>query len=575
METNSNTYLVEFNLSDIDDNKLFVLKDGYKINNDNTSLINRITINHTLLDNNKTHLINVFLLIKSNIKSLVCSFDDNDCQVSKAKTYNPNQTVENYIMKNNVILIKLLTVDKSINYFLFVTEREIYLHSIHDIKNCKLLMNFDNLGEIKDVFVNDANSKTMIILVENNILIEIEINYNDLPQFTNHINSIVDYFKSGKLDKSKYNLSKFNSSIIRSLSYKVIEPLDSKSLFKSIIIFEKDIVPINIIFRPLDKGNFVVSFQNAIAGVFDLKTKGLVCVYKTMFGNIISMNYSFDGRLLALGCEDDNAYIIDAERNALLYSLQGHNNYVSSLVFTEKVEEEIETNTKTRSNNLFSSNKSNIKSKEMKIYTEEIDLNELLSNYDNLKTQDKTNLTNNQIQNITAGSIIAPRKSKIVSNKNLVFIMNDSPKRKKTIMTYLLYSSSFDGTIATWQIDNIIDKEYINKNNYFPRESVKEENSIDSNLKTVLLDISKNNTIRSLSIIKVCNAQIYNLYVNDNFLLYLAKMNNHITDIYFRMFYASQVKEIKSIESKIDDTLDKSVSASQQSSAVKIKRDRK
>ena len=169
METKSNNYLVEFNLSDIDHEKLFILKDGYKINNDNTSLINRITISHTLSDDSKNHLINVFLLIKSNIKSLICSYDDKDCQLSKAKTYNPNQIVENYIMNNNVILIKLLTVAKSVNYFLFVTEREIYLHSIHDIKNCKLLLNINNLGEIKNIFVNEQNSKTMIILVDKNM----------------------------------------------------------------------------------------------------------------------------------------------------------------------------------------------------------------------------------------------------------------------------------------------------------------------------------------------------------------------------------------------------------------------
>ena len=52
------------------------------------------------------------------------------------------------------------------------------------------------------------------------------------------------------------------------------------------------------------------------------------------------MEYSNDGKLLGLGAESDEVYIIDAETNSYLYCFEGHKNYISSIIFDEPLSNE-------------------------------------------------------------------------------------------------------------------------------------------------------------------------------------------------------------------------------------------
>jgi hypothetical protein len=69
--------------------------------------------------------------------------------------------------------------------------------------------------------------------------------------------------------------------------------------------------------------------------IFHYESKIQIAEFKCNYGNFITIEYSSDGKLLGLGSECDEAYIIDAETHNYLYCFEGHKNFVSSIKFDE------------------------------------------------------------------------------------------------------------------------------------------------------------------------------------------------------------------------------------------------
>lgn len=579
---NKSSHLTEFTLSGSELEFEFKQIESYKISADSVSLRNKIVM---FEDNTKYkddfYNSKIFLLIeshsKSSIKTIVCSYNKDDCVIASPKTFNVNSILQEAILCKNVKSLKVISnpIQNNNNYLVVATHKEIYLHSIDDFKDCKSILNIQKLGTISDMFVeyitegNETKARLQVIINENIIL---EIDPFSVENSQNFID-LNNYFQSGKLDPIKYSIRKFTATSIfcSFLPYSVILNIDKSKYFKSLIIFENPVNPHNFAIR---KGNeesqhqFTVSFSGGLAGVFHYESKTLVCIYKTSFGGIKCIRYSSDGKILAIGCEDDHAYIIDAEKNLLIYALAGHSNYVTGLCFDANIEEEAES--------CPSKTFSKLKSvDERKISIEKVDIKDYLIELNGLSNNDLSKLASKDFQLINDKMFSDTRKSKILSNKNLMNFMNECPNKPKTINSYLLYSAGLDGCLATWQIDVILEKNYINKSNYVQPESLKESNKLDTKLKTVLLDVSSENVIKSLEMVKVSPAQIYSLKVHKNFLVYLAKMNNRYSDVYLRMFYTKSNKSV--LRSKDNDESKSTepslnLTKSQQSSGIKIKK---
>jgi hypothetical protein len=264
----------------------------------------------------------------------------------------------------------------------------------------------------------------------------------------------------------------------------------------------------------------------------------MISLFKTAYGNVISMNYSKDGRLLAMGCEDDNIYIADAENNSLLYTLQGHENYVSSVCFEDKYEE----NKLDQASSIsLHKNKISKPKNDIKIYKEQIDLDEFIENLSEINLNNEVNINH-----------VNKKSSKInLSSKNLTYSEFDF------INNYSLFSASFDGSIATWQVEYSYNKIFKNKNNSFTLNNINKPNMLDSYLKIISLEACRENLITPISHAKVCPVQIYHMMIVNNLLIYLAKTNHDVSNIYFRIFF-SKINQEKDKDKNIENNPDNS-----------------
>lgn len=524
--------------------------DNYQITSD-IPLENKICYS-TLCDIQKDlNSINFLVLIDSTFRLIMCNYNSSDYHVSKDQEYIINHKIEDRL--SQLSLVKMIYSKALSNTFIFLaTKTEIFFQALDNIKSFTQILNLENIGTITDMYcfeildIDNLNnylgsSKIVLFVVINNKIIIELLPFSKTQEIVNSSHFII--FEQGKIDKKKYNKYSFISQYDFDFTpYQVIKNLDETKLFQSLITFESSVLPLQIIFRPggkKGKNNYCINFENGFLGVFHYETHALVSIYKTSYGNICSINFSQNGKLLVLGCEDDNIYIADAESNSLLYCLQGHDNYVSSVCFEAKCKDiEVVPDS--------------IKSKETTIskYQDKIDMRELFENINqiNLDLPLDVNILNKN------------RSSKFFSNKNLRFL-----NKPHICSSYSLFSSSYDGTIATWQIDHTYDPDFVNPKNYYKIES--EINKLDNILKTVSLDLSKEKLLTPISKLKVSNTPIFHMTIINNVLIYLGKHNHDNKCISFRLFFSKISKELH-YENLINQT-----TAVTNSTPVKYKQD--
>lgn len=392
------------------------------------------------------------------------------------------------------------------------------------------------MGKIDSVsFIETLMKKDpgiIYVVVNGNILIEIKnIDSGELIRES----ILIEYFKTGKLDSKRFRHYEFKTFGFSSflMPYKVLNSLDPKKYIQSLICFKEDISIIKIVGRPGDSSiyrHIAISFTRGYIGIIHYETKALICLYKTPFGNAISLNYSHDGRLLAIGCEDDNCYIVDSERNSLIYCLEAHMNYITSIIFDRTVIEEEDSTQGDLSVTKTSSN-SKLLRKSSTSASRQVDIDEMIS----FLAQNSLENTKSPDIGLSLELLRRTRTSNAFSTKN---VLNFNPENRTFVTTYVLYTASLDGYLATWSIEAVFERNYTNHKNYLKMSSMGESTAnLDSTIKTVLLGSTKENKQTSLSYERICSAPIYEMYIYDRLLVYLAKRNNTYNDIYLRILF--------------------------------------
>lgn len=531
----SNQHLQEFSLSTSFNDYNFDQIESYKINNDEC-MIDKVAYSYNKSESEDGYnIVNFLLLIKSNLKLLVCNYSKREYAMSKPKLYTVNTKLEDPNIKNKLKIIRMIYSRAANTNIVFLsTSNEVFYQYLDDIKCFNSIFNIENIGVITDLYCFELKEEVepnkytyklvVFVIVNNKILVEL----NPLSTNPDLISaSFFANFRQEKLDPKRFQVTNFDTSInIKFFPYQVIKSIDQTRFFQNMISFDNNPSINHILIRPngiKGKNNYTMSFEGGFVGVFHYESHALVSIYKTSYGEIQCMDFSKDGKLLAIGCEDDNIYIADAEKNLLLYSLQGHDNYVSSVCFEDNIEES-EINQKClNSNNQTSTSNSNSTSlNNKKIYDDKVEIDVIIESLINISLSNEENIVN----------LCKSKNNRIYSNKNLNLL-----SQVNILSNYSLFSSSLDGSIATWQIDHCSEKGYSNKSNYINIDNSKTTCKLDS-FKIISLDVSKENLLTPISKIKICPVQIFRLIVCNNILVYQAKMNHEITDIYFRVFFS-------------------------------------
>ena len=78
---------------------------------------------------------------------------------------------------------------------------------------------------------------------------------------------------------------------------------------------------------------FALAAKDPYLKIFNYEEKRLVCVHRSYYGNVLCLDYSGDGRLLAAGCEDDTITVYNTLSNEALCRCTGHRSFISSVRF--------------------------------------------------------------------------------------------------------------------------------------------------------------------------------------------------------------------------------------------------
>jgi hypothetical protein len=401
------------------------------------------------------------------------------------------------------------------------------LQDIDDPKIIRTLFECsDNLGCVTNVFygINDRNNCIMLVL-NDCVIFEIDINRTDF---------IADSIVSNFIFKNKTdakNKKNFKFEYNNNYFYSVFQNYDENSNPKTIWKFYDKIVTMK--FRPkianneltktegLFKGNHLaISFDGGRLKVFHFETKAMVADFKTHFGNILGIGYTDDGKVMGLGTESDNVFIVDAEFNKLIYCLEGHKNYINTIIFQE----------------LF--------------YIDEDDMG-YASPYKNTKSEKnlitlKTNIPiNRELALEEFASLVLTdtnedldlrqlRRNRTVINPN----QNALQDELQFSSVYDVYTAGFDGQVGIWRIEYFYNEGERNELNYMSYPINKDSNQVVKLDTPSITNLIPNNDIRVYysSMVQVINAPLGCIHLIDNVLVYISRRNTIGSSVYLRFY---------------------------------------
>jgi hypothetical protein len=402
------------------------------------------------------------------------------------------------------------------------------MQDLADPRSYKVLFETqDGQCKITGIYEGIKNEKisTIILILNDYVMVEIDTNKQDFINESLISNFI---FKNKADPKNKY--LKFE---VGEYCYSVFLSFDDSRNPKAIWKFNERIICLKL--RPRlqssqNMGNHIaISYDNNKLKVFHFETKALVAEFQSHFGNVISINYSDDGRLLAAGTESDNIFIINAEFNKVIYCLEGHKNYITSIVFEEiKLDEESDTisNLDIGKNDYTSMTKNTMIIKELSLD----DFSKLVLSDDN-NDVDVKKLRRNRTPGRTQS------------------LLNDQEEYKE-INVYDVYTSSLDGQIGIWRVEFFHNDE-TNKRNYFSYPLNKDSSQVIKVDKPASDYLAPNNDIKIYysSMAKFQNSPINQLFKFENLFVYLAKRNTSGSSVYLR-FYLGNARVIDMEEAK-------------------------
>jgi hypothetical protein len=405
------------------------------------------------------------------------------------------------------------------------------IQDLNDVKNYKVLFETqDGQCRITNIYDGIKNEKisTVILILNDYVMVEIDINKQD---FINE-SLITNFIFKNKADP-KNKFLKFEVGDV--YSYSVFLSFDDSRNPKAIWKFNEKIVclklrpkaAVNLNTTQNTTGNHIaISYDNNKLKVFHFETKALVAEFQSHFGNIISINYSDDGKLLAAGTESDNIFIINAEFNKVIFCLEGHKNYVTSVLFEEIKFDEGDMSTLDMGKSEYTSlNKNTMVVKELNLD----DFSKLVLNDDSTGDLDVKKLRRNR-----------------TTGRNSICIEEEY----KEITVYDVYTSSLDGQIGIWRVEFFHNDE-VNPKNYFSYPLNKDSSQLIKVDKPAsdYLTPSPDIKLYHSSMAKFQNSPINHLFKFENLFVYLAKRNTSGSSVYLR-FYLGNMKVIDVEEAK-------------------------
>jgi len=438
---------------------------------------------------------------------------------------------------------------------------------LRDAKCFYVLYNYENLSKIITnlFYVNlyrNGVEKSLIMLALGNILIEVDpFNKSDLiPE--NSLNSIIN---QSKFDSKKVKFYKYETSTKDLLlNYSVYCLEDTKSIGK-IFKFTSDIICVkskpllkwnnsnslspNKKSKYLNENHIAISFNIGVVLILHYESNCVVAYYKSNYGNIINIEYSSDCKLIAMGAEDDMCYIADNETNSLLYCLEGHKNYVSSIFIEEEIIE------------------SSLEAEPVNLELNKNDYNSL-GNHNSFQTnlvQNKESTVEELIKNIVNEEIednqfdfkqIQKARTSISHYKANSITYNDHEENFKSNKGYYIYTCGYDGYICSWFIDYYFEDGVINEKNY-PSSNVFNLSlgnatfKIDNYIKYINLKASSDKVISYEKMDRICFTPVLRFTIIDNMLILIGNRTNMLTNVFFRIYFGtvSQNQQLEEEES--------------------------
>jgi hypothetical protein len=218
---------------------------------------------------------------------------------------------------------------------------------------------------------------------------------------------------------------------------------------------------------------------------------------KSNFGKITSIEYSNDGQLIGIACEDDNGYIVDAEFHDLLYCFEGHRNSITSFQIEEWIEENYsdknydneEQNKMTQDN--FHSNYNTSKEDYSKNdYTSTsfgYTRTSVASKAVNIEDFSKMMVNDSEVQ-FDFRQIKRLRTCQTVKEQDNKYYDQNALDDTSSSTIYDCYTAGLDGFLGTWRIEHIYSTSATNELGYADLQSNNKELS-----QTIKLDLSKPN----------------------------------------------------------------------------------
>ncbi len=95
-------------------------------------------------------------------------------------------------------------------------------------------------------------------------------------------------------------------------------------------------------FHPVSPSQqFALALDDPFLRVFNYSERRIECVHRSYYGNVLCLDYSEDGRLLAAGCEDDTITVYDTSTHEPLCRCLGHRSFISSVRFDATYDAEL------------------------------------------------------------------------------------------------------------------------------------------------------------------------------------------------------------------------------------------
>ena len=360
--------------------------------------------------------------------------------------------------KSNDFKIKFFINSKNDICFILINKQTIYFSIFQFNKNnennSKLIFDISHINRIyiKNCFIQNNNPDNFIyILLSNNMIIQKKKKKN-----CNENNNLIKKIFESKINykshskKSKGEEITIKNFILTEYEYHKNKEKLSYFLYKfqnqtSNIIFCITFPNINendeILFFSIYKNKYLVlALNRGIVRLISLETFKILSQYKSNFGEISSISFSFDGNLLGIGAQDNNGYIINLNSLNIISCLEGHENYISKMIFESQ---HLENNNIQFNSNDIMINRSNSININKKTKFQKVDKEKIIKHWKNTQKRDS-----NEKRNIY-------RKMSTMKN------INQNPLDK----IYDIYTCGLDGKIGSYRIEYFHNNN-INENNY-------------------------------------------------------------------------------------------------------------